>query len=362
MELFSIRSRIIASASNGMSDAALGTRLHAAILRRAASELGPRWRGPLEEDEDASEHSTSLRPGFYDSIANSPNRVVILASGPQDGASQALRAALYRAQGASFPPVFVSPDAETVRAGALHAALRKLSERVVPVYAIDLLGVSGSAMPEALRIVTTAIGQGAFQQVPARWILLLDPLYETKIGPWSDPGFFGQVQMEHSKPIDGISLGIESEVEDGSLKLSVHGVGALASLHLGIARHGASRSSTDWVGNDVACVQRVLDASIESLRDCALIETERSVKMQPHGEQLMQLAMAYQSGVIAKDEFIDRSLSTLTALRREQPEEATPVAEFVAAYADSHPIEPVPVPDDASFVETIGPPPVVQGL
>ena len=68
----------------------------------------------------------------------------------------------------------------------------------------------------------------------------------------------------------------------------------------------------------------------------------------------------YQSGAIGKDEFVDRTLATLAELRREAPDEATPVAELIAAYAASHSLEPVPVPDGAGFVETLGPPPAAQ--
>jgi hypothetical protein len=37
-----------------------------------------------------------------------------------------------------------------------------------------------------------------------------------------------------------------------------------------------------------------------------------------------------------------------------------PAAELLAALADSHPIEPVPVPEGAGFVEALGRPPTVR--
>lgn len=363
MELFRVRSRILASGSDRPGAAGLGPRLQAALLRRAAEAFGPRWRGPFHQESDEKGlWPLPLTPRDFDAIATGPERLVIVAATERDGALQAIRAALYRTQemDADFPPVLMTPDAEAVRSGALPATLQKLSERPVCVYAIDLLGVSGSAMPEAVRVVTAAIVRERRAERPARWIVLLDPLYETRIGRWSDPGFFGPVRLARSNPIDGISLAVEAE--EGSPGLCVRVLGALGSLYLGILGSGGFRGAVDGVAKDIARVQRVLDGTLGSLGEGGLVETERSVSMQPHAERLMQLAIDFHSRTISRDEFVDHTLATLAELRREAPDEATPVAELIAAYAASHPLEPVPVPEGAGFVETLGPPPAVQPL
>jgi hypothetical protein len=92
------------------------------------------------------------------------------------------------------------------------------------------------------------------------------------------------------------------------------------------------------------------------------VEIERSVSLHPVVERLMRLAMDYRSRAIGRDEFVDGTLAALAELRRDAPEEATPVAELIAAYAAADPFEPVPVPDGAGFAETLGPPPAVQPL
>jgi hypothetical protein len=363
MELFRVTSRVLAGGSDRPGAAEMGHRLQAALLRGAAEAFGPRWRGPFHQGGDGE----GLWPppwsvGDYDTIATGPERLVIVAATDCDGAAQAIRAALYRAQepDADFPPVLMAPDAEAVRSGALQAALQKLSERPVPVYAVDLLGVSGSAMPEAVRVVTAAIARERRVELPARWIVLLDPLYERRIGRWSDPGFFGPVRLARTSPIDGISLAIE--IEEGSARLSLGAIGVLSSLYLGVLGYGGVRSGVDGLGKDVALVQRVLGEVLGGPCGSALVETERSVSLHPAVECLMRLAMDYRLGAIGRDEFVDGTLAALAELRREVPDEATPVAELIAAYAAAHPFEPVPVPDGAGFAETLGPPPAVQPL
>jgi len=355
VEFFSITSRIVAGGSDGPGASLLATRLQASLLRHAAEAFGPRWRGPFQREDDDPSARTS-RPAFYDELAGGPGRVVLLIATRCDGACQAIRAALYRNAdpGADFPPVLLTPDAEAVRAGALQATLRQLSQRPIPVYAIDLLGVSGSAMPDALRLVTETIAREGRGRSPARWILVLDPLYETRIGRWSAPDFFGEVRLEHAQPIDGVSLGVAIDPGASTLRLELSA--DLGSLYLGLP----DRSAAGTLAEDIARVQRSLERSLESLRGAAPVEVERKLVMHPQVERLVQLLMDYAADAIARDAFVDGTLDVLAELRRESPDEAIPVAEFIAAYADSHAVDPVPVPDGAGFVEAIGRPPAVQ--
>lgn len=355
VEFFRITSRIVAGGSAGPGGPLLATRLQASLLRHAAEAFGPRWRGPLHRDgDDPAERASS--PGFYDDLASGPGRVVLLVATRCAGACQAIRAALYRTANpaADFPPVLLTPDAEAVRAGALQATLRQLSQRPIPLYAIDLLGVSGSAMPDALRLVTEAIAREGRTHSAARWILVLDPLYETRIGRWSAPDFFGEVRLEHAQPIDGISLDVAIDPEPSTLRLGVSA--DLGSLYLGLP----VGSGADTIAADIARVQRSLEQSLESLRGAAPVEVERELVLHPHVERLMRLVLDYVSDAITRNAFVDGTLDALAELRRKFPDEAIPVAEFIAAYADSHAVDPVPVPDGAGFVEAIGRPPAVQ--
>ncbi len=363
MEFFRIDSRIESLDASQPGESDLGLRLRAALFKHAARAWGGRWRGPFEEDEDG-EGAERGSPRFYDRIAQGPDSdpVTVLSATRNDGAAQGLRAALYRAAdpAAPFPPVCLTPNSEIVRSGALHAGLQRLSDRSVPVHAVDLLGVDGSAMPEALRVLTAAIARDRNSEHPGRWIVILDPLYERRIGPWSDDDFYGQIQIERSQPIDRVSL--EIEIEPGSSELSASVQGSLAALYLGIATRGSTRSGVDQLADDVATLHNVVERALESVGEKRPIETRRSLSLNPFVEDLSRLANDYERHLIDKDEFVDTSLDILAELRRDEPEESIPVAEFIAAWADTHPFEPVPLPDDANFVETIGRPPAVQRI
>lgn len=356
MELLRIGSRLLAGSAVEAGAPLLDTRLRAGLLRRAAEAFGARWRGPLAEEEGGCRRAAS-GPDFYDALLGGPGRVVLLAATPGAGASQALRAACHRSAdpGAGFPPVLVSPDSEAVDSGALPATLQQLAQRPVPVYAVDLLGVGGSAMPEALRVVTGAIARDGRSATPARWVLVFDPLYERRLGRWRAPDFFGEVRLEHPAGVDGVSLAIELDAAAQHLELVLSG--ELASLHLGIVGGPARVPDGDRVARDVARLQRVLD---ETLADLEVLESGRRVAMPSPIERLTGLAADHVAGGLRKQAFVDDSLEVLLALRERMPEQAVPAAEFVAAYADSHPIEPVPVPEGAGFVETIGRAPAVQ--
>ncbi len=370
MEFFRIDSRIETRDSHDPSRSGVGLRLRAGLYKHAAQAWGARWRGPFEgneEEEDAE--STDTAPSnrgsaFFDDIAmgKGTDPVTVVSATRQDGAAHALRAALYRTvdPAAAFPPVCVTPNAMTVRSGALHAGLQRLSDRSIPVHTVDLLGVDGSAMPEALRVVTAAITRDRKSEHPGRWIVLLDPLYESRIGPWSDDSFYGQVRIERTQPIDRVSLDVE--IEPGSAVMSVRVVGSLQAIYLGLSSYGSFRNGVDWLAKDIATLHNVVEHAIGGVDDERPIETERSLVLNPFVEDLARLTHEHESDLVDKDEFIDHSLEILSELRREEPEEATPVAEFIAAYADSHPFEPVPLPGDAGFVETIGRPPAVQRI
>ncbi|MDP6980258.1 MAG: hypothetical protein QF570_16930 [Myxococcota bacterium] len=372
MEFFRIESRVETRNSHDPSRNGVGLRLRAGLYKHAAQAWGARWRGPFEDEEDdgdddagSSQTAPSKRgSAFFDDIAmgQGSDPVTVVSATRRDGAAHALRAALYRTvdPAAAFPPVCVTPTAITVRSGALHAGLQRLSDRSIPVHTIDLLGVDGSAMPEALRVVTAAITRDRKSEHPGRWIVLLDPLYESRIGLWSDDNFYGQVRIERTEPIDRVSLDVE--IEPGSAAMSARVVGSLSALYLGLSSYGGFRNGVDWLAKDIATLHSVVEHAIGGLDDERPIEVERSLTLNPYVEDLARLTHEHESDLIDKDEFIDHNLDILSELRREEPDEATPVAEFMAAYADSHPFEPVPLPGDAGFVETIGRPPAVQRI
>lgn len=365
VEIFRIHSRIVANGTLQGGDREVGLRMHAALLKHAAAAFGPRWLGPLQFDPEEAPDPHSMRREFYDGIVagRGDDPVVILAATPEAFASQSMRTALYRNPyfGAAFPPILMVPDADAVRSGALYQSLQRLTERSIPTYCVDLLHVSGSAMPEALRVVTEAIARnrGGHPQ-PARWIVLVDPLYESKIGSWSHNTFFGQVRMERAQPIDGVGLDIQ--IEEGSVRLRAKVMGSLSALYFDIPRRGGLRGSVDWLAKDIATMHRVIDETIQGLRDGQWIESKRDVELNPYVERLMDVSGQYRSGTLHKDAFVDRTLDILSELRREEPDEAGSVQEFIASVADSNLLEPVALPDGAEFIETIGRPPAVQGL
>jgi hypothetical protein len=335
VELFRVTSRVVAGGSG----------------------LAARWRGPLADEEAGPPPSA-----FYDELVTGPGRVTFLVATRGDGVSDAVRAALYRNAelDAEFPPVLSTPDAEAVRAGALQASLRELGERPIRHLAVDLLGVGGSAMPEGLRVVTEAIARAGRAERPARWIVLIDPLYERRIGRWSAPEFFGEARLAHAAPVEWISL--RSEVEPGVGRLRVVALGDLVAIYLGLANQREPGGGVDRLRDDLVHTQRLVDASLAGLDGGELVEVERRVELASDLERLLRPLLDYRSQRIGREEFLDTTLESLAALRREQPDDALPAAELLAALADSHPIEPVPVPEGAGFVETLGRPPAVQRM
>jgi len=368
MEFFRIESRFQRLDAPQTSSSELELRLRAALYKNAADAWGGRWRGPFEGDDEEEKAASEALPGspaFFDRIARGAldtETVTVLSATRNDGAGQALRTALYRTTdlAAPFPPVCLTPDSETVRSGALQAGLQRLAGRAVPVHAVDLLAVDANAMPEALRVITKAIASDRKSEEPGGWIVVLDPVYERRIAAWSDENFYGQIQIERSQPIDRISLRVE--IEPGAGRLSARAETSLASLYLPVGARIPVQSGVDRLAADVATLQAVFERTLDGLGRRRPIEIHRSLSLNRLVQKLAGLAHEHETDSISKNEFVEQSLETLAELRREQPDAAAPVAEFIAAYADTHPFEPVPLPDDASFVETIGRPPAVQRI